>query len=511
MFRAQFHINSLRLRGKDMNRRQFCGATLAASVAAAYPSLLAFGRQGAATRADTSIPAISLDGKSIELEKAAVNELIDSLSGEVLLSGHPQYDEVRTIWNGMHDKRPALIARCKGAEDVARAVTFARERDLLLAVRGGGHSWPGKSVAEGGLMLDLSLMNAVNVDRGARRARAGGGALLHDLDSATRKHELITTAGVISHTGVGGYTLGGGFGRLNRKFGLTIDNLESAEIVTADGRVRRVSAAQEPDLFWAIRGGGGNFGVVTEFEFKLHPFPLKPYLGAVVWPVEQAGEVLDFYADWHADLSDELYVAPAMLTMPDGPSVLAMEVVYVGDPAAGEREAAPLFKIGKPMENTVGLNDYLEFQTKDDDFLHHGIRSYAKSAMVKDITPEMVRTLREAFVKDPRLGLFTHTAGGAVKRIGELETAMPHRNAETMLVFGGFWTDPAHDDEVISLVREYYNEVEPFAGGYYDNIDFERSRETENYGPAYTRLAKVKAQYDRGNLFRLNSNIKPAG
>jgi FAD/FMN-containing dehydrogenase len=495
-----------------MNRRQFCSRAVAAGLAAAYPGLTAFGRDLAgATRTDTSIPAVSLDGRGIELEKAAVNELIDSLAGDVLLSGHPEYDVTRALWNGMHDRRPALIARCRGTTDVARAVTFARERDLLLAVRGGGHSWPGKSVCDGGLMLDLSLMNGVRVDPAARRAHAAGGALLYGLDRAAREHGLITTAGVVSHTGVGGFTLGGGFGRLNRKFGLTIDNLKSVEIVTADGQVRRVSAEQEPDLFWAIRGGGGNFGVVTQFEYQLHPFPLEPYLGAVVWPIEQAGEVLDFYADWHASLSDELYVGPNLVTMPDGPSVLAMEILYAGDPADGEREAAPLFRIGKPLENSVGRNDYLAFQTKDDGAVHHGIRSYAKSAMIKNVSPEMVKTLREAFVADPRIALFTHTAGGAVKRVGELDTAFPHRNAETMLVFGSFWTNPAEDQEVIAAVREYYAAVEPFAGGYYDNIDFERSRETGNYGPAYARLSAVKTKYDPGNLFRLNSNIRPAG
>lgn len=494
-----------------MTRRQFCSTTIAAGLAAAYPGLTAFGRQLAvATRSDTSIPAISLGGREIELGKAAVNELVDSLAGEVLLSGHPQFDDMRALWNGMHDKRPALIARCREVEDVSKAVTFARENDLLLAVRGGGHSWPGKSVCDGGLMLDLSLMNKVRVDPAARRAHAAGGALLYGLDRAARRHGLITTAGVVSHTGVGGFTLGGGFGRLNRKFGLTIDNLKSAQIVTADGRIRRISAEQDPDLFWGIRGGGGNFGVVTEFEYQLHPFPLQPYLGMVVWPIEQAGEVLDFYADWHGGLSDELYVGPNLLTTPDGTSLLAVEVVYVGDPTDGEREAAPLFRIGKPLDNTVGLNDYLDFQTQNDAAMHYGIRSYAKSAMVKDISPEMVRAMREAFVADPRVGLFTHTAGGAVKRIGELDTAFPHRNAETMLVFAGFWTDPAHDQEVIAAVREYYASLEPFAGGYYDNIDFERSRETGNYGPAYARLARVKAKYDPGNLFRLNSNIRPA-
>lgn len=494
-----------------MDRRQFCGATLAASVAATYPFLAAFGRQATvAARADTGIPAISLDGAEIELEKAAINELGDSLTGELLLSGHPRYDSARMIWNGMHDKRPALIARCRSAEDVSRAVTFARERDLLVAVRGGGHSWPGKSVCEGGLVIDLSVMNGVDVDPDARRAYAGGGALLYGLDNAARTHGLITTAGVVSHTGVGGYTLGGGFGRLNRKFGLTIDNLKSAQIVTADGRIRRVSDEQDADLFWAIRGGGGNFGVVTEFEYQLHPFPLRPYLGVVVWPIEQAAEVLDFYAEWQVGLSDELYTGPNLATLPDGQGVLVMEVVYAGDPADGEREAAPLFGIGKPLDNTVGLNDYLEFQTKDDAAVGHGIRSYAKSAMVKNVSQELLDTLLEAFVPDPRIGLFTHTAGGAVKRVAESATAFPHRNAETMLVFAGFWTEAAQDDEVIAAVREIYARIEPFAGDYYDNIDFERARETANYGPAYQRLAKVKAQHDPGNLFRLNSNVKPA-
>ncbi|MFU8821699.1 MAG: FAD-binding oxidoreductase [Gammaproteobacteria bacterium] len=245
-------------------------------------------------------------------------------------------------------------------------MTFARERDLLLAVRGGGHSWPGKSVCESGLMLDLSLMKKVRVDPDAQRAYTAGGALLYGLDRAARQHGLITTAGVISNTGVGGDTLGGGLGRLNHKFGLTIDNLKSAEIVTADG----------------------------------------------------------------------------------------------------EREAAPLFKIGTPLENSVGLNDYLAFHTKNDGAVHHGIRSYAKSAMIKNVSPEMVKTLREAYVTGPRIGMFTHTAGGAVKRVGELDTAFPYRNAETMLVFAGFWTNPAEDQEVIGAVREYYASLEPFTGGY---------------------------------------------
>ena len=244
-----------------MNRRQFCRSALAGGLTAAFPELAGWHSTAlAATQADTSIPAISLDGKEIVLERAAIQELGERLTGPVLLAGHPQYDAARVVWNGMHDKRPALIARCLTNDDVRHAVTFAHERRLLTAVRGGGHSWPGKSVCDRGLMIDLSQMNAVTIDLAGRRARVRGGALLNALDNESLQYGLATTTGVISHTGVGGFTLGGGYGHLNRKFGLTVDNLLGARIVTADGRLRRVGADEEPDLFWAIRGGGGNFG-----------------------------------------------------------------------------------------------------------------------------------------------------------------------------------------------------------------------------------------------------------
>lgn len=490
-----------------MNRRLFCGATL--GLAATYPFLAGNRVLAARAIADTNIPAVSLHGAALELEKAAVNELAESLSGEVLLSGHPAYNEVRRIWNGMHDKHPALIARCIDAQDVASAVTFARERDLLVAVRGGGHSWPGKSVCEGGLMIDLSMMNSVKVDPQRKRAFAKGGALLNALDTASREHGLITTAGVVSHTGVGGFTLGGGFGRLNRKFGLAIDNLESAEIVTADGSVRRVSDDEQPDLFWAIRGGGGNFGVVTEFGYRLHPFPRKVYSGNIVWPIEEAREVLRFYADWYAELSDEMYAGPAMLTMPDGTSVVVMEVVYAGDPSQGEKELAPLLRIGKPLENGVALNDYMMMQTQEDATFAHGIRSYAKNGMVREVTPALVDAMIDSFVPDPRLAFFTHTSGGAVKRVDELATAFPHRNAETMIIVAGAWTDPEDDLETIKTARAWFARLEPHTGGYYTNIEYEGEAAAGNYGPAYPRLSRIKARHDPMNLFRLNSNIEP--
>lgn len=494
-----------------MNRRKFCRSAVAASVAAAIPMLPGCDRKAPdATEADTGLTAISLDGAEIELERAAIRELGESMTGPVILSSHPQYDTARAIWNGMHDKRPALIARCMSAEDASQAVTFARERNLLTAVRGGGHSWPGKSVCDGGIMIDLSQMNTVTADPGTRTARAQGGALLNALDTASLEHGLITTAGVVSHTGVGGFTLGGGFGRLNRKFGLTIDNLVGATIVTADGAIRHVSADEEPDLFWAIRGGGGNFGVVTEFEYALHPFDRNVLSGNRIWPIEQAAEVLDFYGDWYAGLSDELYVGPAVVTLPDGTGVLVFEIVYNGDPVQGEKELEPLLGIGKPIDEGIKLQDYMVMQTQEDVSFGHGVRSYAKSGMVKDISHDLLDAILEANPHDPRAALFVHTAGGAVKRVGELDTAFPHRNAETMLVLAGGWLEAEDDDPGIQAIRGWYSAVEPYTGGYYTNIEYDGEGANANYGPAYPRLRQIKTQFDPGNLFRLNSNIDPA-
>ncbi len=497
-----------------MDRRQFCRTTLAASIAASFPALTGCGqgereRAPSAAKADTSIPAVSLDGESIELERAAIRELGEAIRGPVMMSGHPDYDGARRIWNGMHDKHPALIARVSNERDVSEAVSFARDNQLLVSVRGGGHSWPGKSVCDGGLMIDLSALNQVTIDDYDSRAYVGGGALLNNLDTASLEHGLVTTAGVVSHTGVGGYTLGGGFGRLNRKHGLTIDNLLGAEIVTADGKVHHVSKNNEPSLFWAIRGGGGNFGVVTRFEFQLHPFDRNVLSGMIVWPIEQARDVLSFYGEWYDGLSDDLYVGPAMMTMPDGASVVAMEVLYAGDPVAGEKELAPLKGLGKPMMDDVKVQDYMVMQTQEDSTLAHGIRSYAKNGMVKEITGELVDTMLESFVPDPRLAFFTHTAGGAVKRVDETATAFPHRNVETMIMVLAFWEDPEEDHEMMAAGREWFAKLQPFTGGYYDNIEYEGDAVSGNYGPAYERLTRVKGKYDPGNLFRMNSNIEP--
>jgi FAD/FMN-containing dehydrogenase len=493
-----------------MNRRNFVKNTLAASVAAALPTLSACGEKAqVATEAEASIRAVSLEGAEVELTKSMIREVGGALKGPVMLSEHPGYESARKVWNGMHDKHPALIAQCLNTQDIQHTVDFARDHGLLLAVRGGGHSWPGKSTCDGGVMLDLSQMTNVDVDIDSQTAWCDGGALLGNLDDAALAQGLVTTAGVVSHTGVGGFTLGGGFGRLNRKYGLTIDNVLGAEIITADGQVRKVSADNEPELFWALRGGGGNFGAVSRFRYQLHPFDRNVLSGTIIWPFEDARDLLEFYAEWSAGLSDEMYVGPTIATTPEGARVIMMDVVYNGDPAAGEKELAPLRAIGKPLLDGVTVQDYKVLQTNNDVAFGHGIRSYAKNGMVKAWSQALVDTMLEA--DDPRVFVGNHVAGAAVKRVGELDTAFPHRNAEIMIVIAGGWMDPAQDDELIAACRAYYRAIEPHLGGYYDNIDFDGSEAPANYGPNYARLQGIKAQVDPGNLFRLNSNIEPAG
>jgi len=472
-----------------------------------YPGFIAFG-----ANVKTGVAAVSLAGNPIELAKDSIDALGESLAGQLLLAGDAHYDSARRIWNGIHDKRPALIVQAISTDDVRHAVNFAREQDLLLAVKGGGHSWPGKSTCDGGLMLDLGFINKVDVDPDARIATAGGGARLGDLDTATLKHGLVTTAGVVSHTGIGGYTLGGGFGRLNRKYGLAIDNLQGAEIVTADGKVRHISADEEPELFWAIRGGGGNFGVVTQFRYSLHAFDRQVLSGVIRWPIAQSRQVLRFYADWYRGLSNNLYVAPLMGTLPDYTGFVGFEVLYAGDPAVGEMELAPLRSIGSPLADDIRLQDYLLMQQQEDGAFGYGIRSYAKNGMALAFSYELADALIDAFRPDPRLAFFTHTAGGVIRDVAETATAFPHRRPELMLAVVGAWTDPDDDELAIEILREWYGAIQPFTGGYYDNIEYDGDDpESRNYGPNYRRLQRAKAQYDSGNLFRLNCNIQPAG
>jgi len=485
-----------------MKRRTFCKSTLAAAAAATFPAC--------GTKVAEPIPALSLAGEELSLEAAAVKELGESLGGRLLLSGDDGYEGARTVWNGMIDKRPALIAVCADAADVQNAVTFASERGLLVAVKGGGHSFPGKSVCEGGMMIDLSLMSSVVVETDARTAVSGGGALLGHLDKAAGAHNLGTTTGIVSHTGVGGFTLGGGFGRTDRKFGLAIDNLLAADLVTADGQLRHVSAEENPDLHWAIRGGGGNFGVATSFTYQLHEFDPTVLAGSVIYPYDQAKDVLLFYAEYSESLPDDANVEPIGAVSPDGNKVLVVEVCYCGDHKEGEKVFAPLRAFGKPVFDDIGPLSYQALQTRYDGVMGHGLQNYLKSGFIQELTPEIIETLVENFDSDNVSMMWFQHLGGQTARIAPDATAFAHRNVHSNFGIQGFWTDVAENETRIAAVRKYYAAMEPHMVGFYTNLHDDTEEKTwSNYRRNYERLVKIKTEYDPGNLFRLNANIRP--
>lgn len=461
------------------SRRAFCQSSSAAVVAAALPSAVALGQAAASSRfAPSEIRAVKLNGAVTSVEAAALRELAGSLNGQLLLDGDFGYDGARRIWNGMHDRHPAAIVRAR-------------------------------STADGALMIDLSAMNEVTVDPGARRARVGGGALLYNLDFASLRHGLATTAGIVSHTGVGGLTLGGGYGRLGRKFGLTIDNLLAAELVCADGRVRKLSAEENEDLFWAIRGGGGNFGVVTAFEFALHDAPPDMYGGVIQWPLAAARDVLHHYAEHSSRFSDEMFVAPGMVTAADGSARLAIDICYCGDPRNAERELAPLRAVARPAIDGAGPTAYLTMQTRMDGLTRPGIRSYIKSGMVGAFTPALTDTMLDNFEPGQGVVINSFATGGRIAQVAETATAWPHRNAHSMIAVVSFWPDAGVDSARIGAVRSLWSKLEPHVGGYYANIQADDIEVAGNYGPVYRRLVSIKNAYDPMNLFRLNSNIRP--
>jgi hypothetical protein len=492
------------------SRRRFCQSALAISSASLFPNAVVFSQSSTSARAMPSeIRGVGLNRQDISIEGAAVRELAESLDGQLLISGDFGYDGARRIWNGMHDRYPAVIVRARSSSDVVNAVDFSRERELLLAVKGGGHSWPGKSVADGALMIDLSGLNGVTVDPTTRRARIGGGALLYDLDLATIGHNLVTTAGIVSHTGVGGFTLGGGYGRLGRKFGLTIDNLVSAQLVTANGRVLRLSAEENRDLFWAIRGGGGNFGVATEFEYALHDASPDMYGGVMIWPLARARDVLDYYAENSPNFSDELFMAPGMATAPNGSAVLIMDICYCGNPRDAERELAPLRSVARPAVDGAVPASYLTMQTRLDGIARPGIRSYVKSGMVGEFTPGMIDAMLGSFEPGKGVIINSFATGGRIARVSETATAWPHRNAHSLIGAVSFWSDARLDKARISSTRSIWSGLEPYTGGYYANIQTDGAEVAGNYGPVYERLVSIKSAHDPMNLFRLNSNIRP--
>ena len=493
-----------------MHRRNFCKSTLAAGVAATLPSSSVFAALNSMTQVVSDIAAVSSSGKSISLEKAAIQELKDSLSGALLLPADTAYESARHVWNGMIDKRPALIVLCANTNDVVNAVSFAAERNLLTSVKGGGHSFPGKSACDNGLMLDLSAMHDVTVDVENKTATSGGGALLGHLDTATLEHNLMTTTGVVSHTGVGGFTLGGGMGRVDRMYGLVIDNLLSAEVVTANGKILHASETDNTDLFWAIRGGGGNFGVATKFVYRVHPFNPMIYGGHITYPFEQAKDGWKFFADFSATVPDECNLEPSLNTMPDGQRFFGIEVCIAGDHKAAEKMIAPLLAFGNPIESDIGPMPYATMQTSIDGFFAHGKQYYLKSGYIEEFTDDAITAMVENYEGDYTPATFSQHLGGQVARIDPQATAFAHRNVHSNFGIAAVWEDTAESDQRIASLKRYYAAVEPFMKGFYTNLHEDSGSKTRsNYGVNYERLVAIKNQYDPANFFRLNSNIKP--
>ena len=460
----------------------------------------------------------------ITLDDAAVESLAASLRGDLLVAGTPGYDESRSIWNAMIDRRPGLIVECLGAADVANAVRFAAEHDVVLSVRSGGHNIAGNAVCDGGVMISLARMTSVRVDPGARRAWVEPGNTLGDVDRETQAHGLAVPTGINSTTGIAGLTLGGGFGWLSRAHGMTVDNLVSADVVTAAGELVRASAEENPDLFWAIRGGGGNFGIVTAFEFALHPIGPEVLAGLMVYPLADARDVLRHYREFCAQAPDELTVwavmrkAPPLPFLPEdvhGTDVLVLATMFAGDMTDGELALAPLRTFGRAIADVIGPHPFIAFQAAFDPLLTPGSRNYWKSHDFLALSDELIDTLLEyaRTMPDPQCEVFIAQMGGATNRVPADATAYPHRDAEYIMNVHGRWDDPATDEQCIAWCRELFGAAAPHAtGGVYVNFmtEEERERVPSAYGESLQRLREVKRVYDPGNLFRMNQNILPA-
>ena len=465
----------------------------------------------------------TLTGGQRPLSEARIGELEADLQGPLLRPGERRYEAARSIWNAMIDRRPALIAQCEDAEDVAVAIRFARETGALISVKGGGHNIAGSAVVDGGLMIDLSAMNGVAVDAAAARVRVGPGATLADLDAATAAHGLVVPAGINSTTGIAGLTLGGGFGWLTRAFGLTIDSLVSAEVVTADGRIMRASADEHPDLFWALRGGGGNFGIVTEFEFRTHEAGPDLLSGLIVLPFDRAAEALRLYQATVDAAPDELTVwavlrkAPPLPFLPEavhGTYVVILAVCYAGDPAAGARALEPLTSIADPIAVAVGVQPFTAWQQAFDPLLTPGARNYWKSHDIPRLEEDAIATIIHHAGRQPsdETEVFFGHVAGAAARVDASETAFPNRAPHFVMNLHTRWRDAEDDADCIAWARGFFEAMRPHSSGVYVNFmpDDDAGRLAEAYGPNLARLAEVKAVYDPENIFRRNHNIAPA-
>ncbi len=456
-------------------------------------------------------------------DTATVDRFAEALRGQLIRPEDPDYDTSRAVWNGMIDRRPVLIARCSDVADVVAAVNFAREQDMTVSVKGGGHGVAGKAVCDDGLMIDLSAMKSVKVEPTAKTAMVEAGATLADLDRETQKFGLATTGGVVSQTGVAGLTLGGGMGFLARTLGLTVDNLLSATIVSAKGEPLQVSKTTHPDLFWGLTGGGGNFGVVTSFEFQLYEVGPEVPAAQIFYPMEKAKDVLYAYRDLMADAPDELSCYAVAVHVPpaepfpekhQGKPALALVACYSGPIEEGQKLLAPLQKLGEAIFENVGPMPYVALQQGFDDGVPNGARYYWKSHYVDEISDQFIETYLTHTHTLP--GPLTISAiepmGGAISRVSPEETAFPHRNAKFALGIYAGWMDPGDDDTSIAWTRDFHHAIAPYSTGgvymnYLDQDDTEKIHAA--FGNNYQRLRKLKTKYDPTNFFRLNQNIEP--
>ena len=467
---------------------------------------------------DLKIVGLSGDEKRLSGEDLATFDT--SLRGDLLTSESPGYDEARSIWNAMIDKKPALIARCAGVADVIESVNFAAKRQLRLAVRGAGHNIAGTGVCQDGLLIDLSGWRSVHVDPITKIARVEPGATLGDLDHETQAFGLATPTGINSTTGIAGLTLGGGFGWLSRKHGLTIDNLRSVDLVTAEGRLLRCSAEHNSDLFWAIRGGGGNFGVVTSFEFKLHKVGPEILSGLIVHPFERVKEVMQHYRRCVEDISDDLCAwtiarkAPPLPFLPaewHGKEVVILAACHIGGMAKGKQELKRLREWGEPIADVIGPHSLVGWQSAFDPLLTPGARNYWKSHNFAELPDEVLDLVAEFGRKLPSddTEIFFAKVGGAINRIPSNATAYPHRDTEFVMNVHARWQDRKMDESCMAWAREFFKATEQYAtGGVYVNfIPSDEDRVPNAYGSNLARLREVKKRYDPMNLFRVNQNI----
>ncbi len=441
------------------------------------------------------------------------DELRKSIKGRVLLPGDPDYDAARALFNGMIDRRPAAIVQVETVDDVRRAIEAARGAVVPLSIRGGGHNVTGNALCDGGIVIDFSRQHEVTVDPAARVARAQPGATWGDFDQATQAHGLATTGGLVSTTGIAGFTLGGGIGWLMRKHGLAADNLSAATVVTAEGDLIEASAEQHPDLLWGLRGGGGNFGVVTSLEYRLHP--LGEVLGGlVVHPLARARDVLSFFREFVTTAPDELTAVAAILTAPDVGPVIGVAACYCGDLNDGERALRALREFGPPVADQFAPMPYTALQTMLDESAPAGMQNYWKADFVNELSDATIDTIvqQTAGLPSPLMQFHVHHMGGAVGRVPPADSPYAHRDAQFINNFVGMWADPADSQANIAWVRQFWGSLRPASAGAYINYmgGDEEARVASAYGENLERLVALKDTYDPTNLFRLNQNIKPS-